>query len=1188
MTDPIRISGTIKGTVGNFKARNLDLAFGKNTRFQGDVNMLGLPDFEETFMDFNVRKMTTSGQDIESFRLPGNSAPIVLPAFVKQGGLITVKGKFTGFYNDFVANASVSSGVGNLATDLALIRSKKKQILGYNGKLEAHGLQLGILTGSQDMLGAADFVANINGEGFNLAEADLKLDLRIDSLMVNRYNYSGIVLAGVLEERQFNGKIDINDPNLGLVFTGNVDMRDSIPAFDFDAQVKTAHLFNLNLLKRDTICDFATDLTVNIRGDSPDNLDGTLKMEKSVYLEGKKEISMQNLVLLTRQDTASGKSYHLQSDFLDIDLSGKFSFSSLIPSVSNFINEYLESFNRNDSVSNLHLTDFNQVMNYRIELKQMDEVTQVFLPFMKIAPNSIIHGAYDDRLDALFLKGESSRILINNFQLDDWFLDAETRPDNLSVTSGARCISMVQSSPGDSAGIRMDSVLLMSDIHHDSILYNISWLGKSRPSVIGGFINFINSPEIEIKFSDFDVFLEDKYWSIDPANSVVLDSSSVKINNLTFRSVDQFLKLHGAVSKNLADTLVFDFNKIDISKADKLIGLDAINVDGILHGRVRLTNPYQELMILSDLKIQKFKFNNELLGDAAFNIQYDNEASRINVKSSIIYTGNIGTNIPFNLDGTISLAGKHPQLDLKLALKNLNLKMFNPFVRDFMSGISGLASGEVKIKGDVTRPLINGKLQFMRTEFKINYLNVPYSFADIITIDSGAFYFNKITLFDSLGHKSVVNGKITHDHFTNLALDIYAEMDDFSAYNNVRTRESVFFGKARASGTASITGPVENLRIEVKATNGGKTHITIPIDLTRSVGQADYIIFKDPRNDSVEDTGLRGPRIVDNSGLSLDMALRINDDAEIEVFFPEQLGNLKASGAGNLLMTMAPAAPFTLAGTYKLTKGYFLFQLKNYLRLPMSLMEGSSISWSGDPTDANVYISAMYKTKAPLKGLTTEPSLESTRIPVESIIRIQGKLMSPEISFGMRLPNVEESIKNQVFSVLDTNNPVVMAEQTFYLLVLNQFKPVVGTSTEVDMGSTAFSLVTNQLNSMISQLSTNVSVNMNYKPPTSSTSQEFDVGISTQLFDDRLLIDGTFGMNNNVTTTTQTSTIVGDINIEYVLTKNRRWRVRAFNRTNTTTLLNNNAPYTQGVGLKYQRDFSSFGEIFRFGKKKEK
>ena len=164
-----------------------------------------------------------------------------------------------------------------------------------------------------------------------------------------------------------------------------------------------------------------------------------------------------------------------------------------------------------------------------------------------------------------------------------------------------------------------------------------------------------------------------------------------------------------------------------------------------------------------------------------------------------------------------------------------------------------------------------------------------------------------------------------------------------------------------------------------------------------------------------------------------------------------------------------------------------------------------------------------------------------------------------------------------------------MNEQTLSLMILNQFKPVVSSSTSgtVDVGTASMSLITNQVNSWISGLSQNVNVNMNYKPATSTTQQEFDVGISTQLFNDRLLIDGTFGMNSyNNQSYKQSSTIVGDINIEYVLTQNRRWRVRAFNRTNTLNILNNNAPYTQGVGFKYQRDFATFKDLFTPAKKK--
>ncbi len=1185
MKDRIRISGNIRGTVSNFKARDLKFAFGKSTAFFGNISALGLPDVEETFIDLNVKSMTTTKEDVESLLIPGDLRHLELPPVIANLGLVSLKGNFTGFYNDFVATVRVNTGIGSLTTDLALKKQKESKMIGYKGQMSAGGFDLGKLTGNKGVLGRVTLRADLNGAGFTLRDANLSMNIHIDSAMLNHYNYSNVSVKGSLAEKEFSGILNVKDPNLDLDFNGLIDLRDSIPDFDFTARIHHSQLFDLNLFKRDSTEDLSAMLRVNFKGTNPDNIDGSILIDSMIYTEGSKQITMDHLSLLTRQDTASGKSYHLQSDFVDADMTGSFSFRALIPSLNTFIQNYLASFNLNDSLIALSKTMSNQHMNYEVRFRKSDEVTSVFLPFLRIAPNSSFHGYYNEDKGTIVMKGESPAVFINNIELDDWYLDAENRSDDLSVRTGARRVFLKKASKNDSLEVKVDSFQLVSNIRHDSIHYRVSWKANTMPSEFDGYASFRNSPVIDLKFNKFNVFLNEKYWSVDTANYTSIDTSAVRISDLAFYSGEQYLKINGNLSVSTADTLHVMFNKVDISKVDQLLGITQVDVDGILSGSFKIVNPYGDIVLISDLRINKFKFNKELLGDATVKVKFDAFASQFDVQSQIIYTGNVGTNIPFSLSGSYFLGKKNPHFDFDLSLKNLNLKMLGPFVSDFMSGVNGLASGDVKIKGSPEHPDISGQLKMMRTEFKINYLNVPYSFADVVKIDSNAFIFDKITLYDSLGHKSVLNGKISHHNFSNLRLDLNVEMNDFAAFNNSRAQNSIFYGKARATGTASITGPPENIKIAVRASSGGKTHVIIPIDLTRSVGQSDYIIFLPPDNDSVGKT--KETVKLNTTGLSIDLGLRVNQDAEVEVFFPDQLGNIKASGSGNLLMSMTPSTPFMLSGIYTLSKGFFLFQFKNLLRLPMSIKEGSTISWTGDATDANIALSAVYKTKAPLKGLTTNPEEEGIRIPVECIVRLKGKLMNPDISFAISLPNVEESIKNEVFSAIDTNNATSVTEQTIYLMVMNQFMPVVASSSSgVDVGTTSMSIITNQINSMVSQLTSNVNVNVNYKPGTSTTQQEFDVGISTQLFDDRLLIDGTFGMNSYTNSTVkQSSTIVGDINLEYVLTQNRRWRVRAFNRTNTLNILNNNAPYTQGVGIKYQRDFANFGELFKFGKK---
>ncbi len=1187
MKDRIRLSGEIEGTVNNFKARNFRFAFGNNSFFYGNVSAVGLPDVERTYVNMNIKTLYTNKADIESIRIPGDPGTIELPDLLDPIGTVQLTGLFSGFYNDFVARSLIHTDLGGIRTDLTLRKPQGNNPTTYIGQIDISGFDIGKLAGSSPMLGSVTAHGDINGGGFNLQDAIVALNLRIDSIGLNTYIYRNLDVTGNLSQRKFNGKLRITDPCLRLDFDGLVDLSDSIPMFDFDATIHHALLYHLNLLKRDSIENLSARITADVRGKNLDDLDGSLSIENAVYAEGKKSLEMKQLSLLSKQDTSIGKSYHLQSDFVDADFTGHFSFTAIVPALMTLVNNYLASFTLNDSLIRTTDGQSDQILNFNIQIKDADDVTAIFLPVLKISPNTELEGFYDEKRGQVGIRGWSPSVFISGIELSNWYFEAENRKDSLLVSTSSEAIYLKRAKKTDSLELKIDTFSLTSSIQHDTIRYHLDWKDRTRSSDLTGFVSFTRTPVMDVKLERFHVYLNDKFWTIHPENQLSIDSSSLLFRKFEFYSDDQYARFNGQLSEKEGDTLSASFNKVDISTVDRLFGLSGIDLDGILSGTVKLTEPYTNISITSDLHVDRFTFNKELLGDALFRVGYNSLNDRFDVFSQIIYTGNVGTNIPFSMTGSLYLEKPSPRVDLDIGLKNLNLRMINPFVSSFMSGVNGMASGQVRIRGRLDKPDIAGSLKLMRTEFKINYLNVPYSFADVIDIDSSAFHFRDIVLFDSLGHKALLNGKITHRHFSDIRLGLNIELTDFSAFNNTRVQNGVFYGTARGTGNVSITGPIDNISVSVKASNGGNTHVVIPIDLTASVGQVDYITFIKPDSDTL-DGPLRKSQ-TEPSGLSLDLGLRVNQDAVVEVFLPNQLGKLTGSGTGNLLMGMTPATPFTLSGTYSITKGSFLFQFKNYLRLPMQIREGSIISWTGDPADANLSVSAVYKLKAPLKGLTTVPEEEGIRIPVECIIRLGGKLTNPNISFAIDLPNVEESIRSLVYSSIDTNNTTVMNEQTLSLMILNQFKPVVSSSTSgtVDVGTASMSLITNQVNSWISGLSQNVNVNMNYKPATSTTQQEFDVGISTQLFNDRLLIDGTFGMNSyNNQSYKQSSTIVGDINIEYVLTQNRRWRVRAFNRTNTLNILNNNAPYTQGVGFKYQRDFATFKDLFTPAKKK--
>jgi hypothetical protein len=1177
MKDRFRFEGKVHGTVSNFRARDFRIAYGTDTYFWGNIRAFGLPNVEETFVNLDVKHMTINKSDIESFLLPDESDSIALPDIMTNIGVVTFKGNFTGFYNDFVSNALFKTNLGNIGTDLQIHRTHDEFKLSYVGILDVSGFNIGRLIGDTPSIGVTTFRAGIKGKGLNFKDADVEMNVHVDSTRLLAYNYHKLDIRGLLFQKRFNGYLDVADTNLRMNFNGMMNFTDSIPEFDFKSTISRAQLFNLRFLKRDSTLIVSTSIKAAFKGKNIDNLDGSVSLENTTYQEGRKFIQMKNLLLTNDLDEKRNKSYHLKSDFVDADLSGNFQFKKIVPSLYTFIKNYLASFTLRASARLDSLSIGNQELRYRIRFKNTDQVTHVFVPFLKVSENSALSGSYNEQKGLLSLTGQAPYLIMAGIYIQNWHIDAETSRNELKLNTGSDALYIKKASKADSMEIRLDTFLLKSHIRHDSVLYAFTWSDAGRLSGFDGFASFMHEPMIELKITNMGILVNNREWTVDKENLMIIDTNNIQIRRLSFATADQFLRFEGLISARPGDTLSVSFNKLDISELDRLLRSRAIDIEGVLSGQVKLMNVYKNISILSDLRLDQFKFNKELLGDALLNINYDNAHERFDIRSRIEYTGNVGKNIPFDLKGSY-YSGSHARMDFNLDLKNLNLKMLQPFVSSFMGGLNGWVSGHAIIKGIPKRPLISGELNLSRTEFKISYLNVMYSLADVVRIDTNAFVFNKITIYDSLGNKGYLNGRISHENFKDMRLDLNIELKDFSAFNNTYAQNSVFYGKARGTGNVHIFGPFDDINIVVKAETGKNTNIAIPISLLQSVNQNDFIIFVN-KNDTL---AIKEKPRKDQTNLTLNLALRANPDARVEVFFPDQLGSLKAQGTGNIVMGMTPTTDFNMTGTYSITKGSFVFQLKNLLRLPMSITEGSRISWTGNPADASLSVSAIYRTKTTLAGLTTDQTELQYRFPVEVVIHLGGKLQNPDVRFSLNLPNVEEDIKVEVYKSIDTTNVSEMNQQMVYLLVMNQFMPVVSTSgPAINVGATSLSLVTNQINSWLSGISQNVNLGVNYRPGTSTDAQSWDVSMSTQLLNEKLQIDGTFGMNTYKNTTyQQASTIVGDINIEYMFTKNKRWRVFAFNRTNNVTLLNNNSPYTQGVGLKYQRDFYSFGELF--------
>jgi hypothetical protein len=283
-------------------------------------------------------------------------------------------------------------------------------------------------------------------------------------------------------------------------------------------------------------------------------------------------------------------------------------------------------------------------------------------------------------------------------------------------------------------------------------------------------------------------------------------------------------------------------------------------------------------------------------------------------------------------------------------------------------------------------------------------------------------------------------------------------------------------------------------------------------------------------------------------------------------------------------MRLTPPGKFTMAGKYIIERGSFFLTLQSIINRDFEMQGGSSIDWGGDPYDANVNISAAYKVKTKL-GEYGPPQDSATRVDVNCIIHMKGKLLNPTISFSIDFPYLKETDKNYIYSRLDTTDQAMMSQQVLSLLVMNSFYYSSGYSGSLNFNS--ISLLTNQLNNILSRISDNFDIGVNYKPGDNNFAQEVGVALSTQLFDNRVSISGNVGVRGK-DDTRNTNDIVGEVDVDVKLTDDGRWRAFAFNRSNNNLLYQNYSLYTQGIGLSYTKEFYSFRDLFKKKTEEEK
>lgn len=1187
LENEIIVSGTFLGPVSALRAKNFKFNYGKRTRLIGNLRINGLPDIYETFAHLELKELTTDVEDIQSFSIPGALRHIILPKQFAIFKKISVEGLITGFYSDFVATANISTGIGALQTDVAMKHDTGKDAVFYKGHVKATDFNIGEFLGLSDYLGTLNLDSEIKGSGLTGETAVVDMNGMLDSLEFKGEQFDRIRIKGELANKKFNGFLNVQDEKIGLDFDGKIDFESQAPVFDFLARITDAKLYDLNLLDRDSVVILSTVMNVNFKGLDLDDLSGSVRIDSTSYTEGENHYSMDHLALSTLKDSADHIHINFQSDFADARVDGGFRFADLYPSIQDLSAAYLGVLER--SGQDIRVPSSPQDMSFNLLLKKPDDLTNLFIPTLDLADSTLIWGSLNTGIRELTLSAKSDSVIFNKIKFFTWHLNANTDPDAFQFVTGADSVHLREVEGQDSLTLGIDKFAISTKTMNDTVKYNISWNDQEVSDMnmgdIDGFVSLAAMPLIESKITNARLEVNDTSWFINKNNFFKLDTNSYSISDFSVYNETQEFLINGTISEIPTDTFALGFKNWDISNFDMIFTNPGIDLDGYISGGLKLVDLYRKPNFLSDLSIGDFHLNSIRMGDLMLHTNWDNMNNSLEAKVEIVNKGNVGEAKTLFLEGKYQRGKATDELDFEASLTNFNLRALNPFVTELFSDIEGFASGELSLKGPAGKPELFGYLQLMRTGLRVNYLNTAYNFANQVKFDKEGILFDEIVLYDSLGHTALVKGGIYHNIFNDFYLDVEIQPENFACLNTSRSQNKVFYGEAFATGIATVKGPFDNISMDIKALTNKGTSVKIPISTDMELYERDYIVFVNTQDTTREKQSYN----VNLAGFNLDFELAATPDAEVQIFLPANMGNIEADGTGNIKLGIDPQGDFLINGDYKIKSGTFLFTLRNLVNRKFEILEGGKISWTGSPYDADIRLKALYRVKTSLDGLGLEVDSTSQfnrRVNVNCIVELKNQLFDPEIHFSIQLPDVDDQTRQLVYSILDTTDDAQMNQQMISLLVLGSFSY----RTQSFEQSSA-KLLSNQLSNWLSQISKDFDIGVNYRPGDQISEEELEVALSTQLFNDRVIIDGNFGVVGE-DRSSNASNIVGDVNVEVKLTEDGRFRVKAFNRSNynsiyDVTTFDDIAPYTQGVGVFYRKEFNTFGELFKRKKKKK-
>ena len=553
-----------------------------------------------------------------------------------------------------------------------------------------------------------------------------------------------------------------------------------------------------------------------------------------------------------------------------------------------------------------------------------------------------------------------------------------------------------------------------------------------------------------------------------------------------------------------------------------------------------------------------------------------------------------------------------------------------------MTDFKGYATGDVKIFGATNTLRLEGTPYLSDVSFSNGFLGATFSFSDSIylttsptlaqggtptasTQNTGRILLDNISISDATGKTARLTADVSHRYLSDIRyrvdLDIPTYTNSgFLIYNHpFKPDAASFWGQLYVSGACRLSGDLSHHNINVSARTAGQSRFFIsPSENTISENNYNFLTFRDNTPRPIEPIGVGLPFMssdIKNTTSSstasddfivADLMLHLTPGCRIDLLMdPLADDRLRCQGEGDINIKYDSRTQLTILGSYDMNQGKYTITMPgDMMTKDFNIENGSSVTFSGNPENANLNINAAYS--IPSVNLTdldesfaTLSSMSRTTVPVDCKLLVTGELSAPQIAFDVEVQRVSADVQAMVRNIIGTSD--MMSRQVFYLLLFNRFyTPEYASTTNshngTEIASFASASLTSQLNNLLGQMSEYVSIGTHFRSDKGDFSDmEMDLALSTRLLGNRLILGGNFGYRDRAHSIglANTSNFIGDFDIEYLINPSGTFRFKAYSHYNERDYSINNALTTQGAGFVIRREYDSFKDLFRWLKKKK-